>query len=125
MKMKTFCYLQTKHPHQKSMKETDSLKADKDLLTRLLIVARTRKVDFKETLTHCLSQFPFNLGNSNGSLQCNNKAALFPYLQAKLPDMKVIKIPQNTAQILDGRAIIQQFVDHVPTTFGDLNIYIL
>ena len=27
------------------MKETDSLKADKDLLTRLLIVARTQKVD--------------------------------------------------------------------------------
>ena len=32
MNMKTFSYLQTNHPHQKSMKETDSLKVDKYLL---------------------------------------------------------------------------------------------
>ena len=45
MKMKTFSYLQKKHPHQKNIKEKDSLKADKYLLTRLLRVARTQKVD--------------------------------------------------------------------------------
>ena len=99
MKMKTFCYLQTKHPHQKSMKETDCLKADKDLLTRLLIVARTWTVDLGEILTHFLLQFPSSLSNSDVSLQYTNKAALFHYLQEKFPDMKIIKIPQNTALI--------------------------
>ena len=121
MKMKTFCYLQKKHPHQKSMKETDFLKADKNL-TRLLIVARTRKVDLSEILTHCLSQFTSCLSNSNGPLQYNNKAALFHYLQAKFPDMRIIKIPQKTTLILNGMAIIQQLAGHVPATFGDLNI---
>ena len=38
--------------------------------------------------------------------------------------MRIIKIPQNTALILDGMAIIQQLGDHVPVVFGDLSIYI-
>ena len=38
--------------------------------------------------------------------------------------MKIIKIPQNTALILDGMAIIQQLVDHVSAIFGDLSIHI-
>ena len=41
MKMKTFSYLKKNHSHQKSMKEKDCLKADKDLLIRLLTIART------------------------------------------------------------------------------------
>ena len=84
------------------MKETNSLKADKDLLTRLLIVARTRKVDLGEILTHCLLQFPSSLSNSDGSLLCNNKAALFHYLQATFPDLNILEILQNTALFLDG-----------------------
>ena len=75
-------------------------------------------------MTHCFSLFPSNLSNSNGSLQRTNKAALFHYLLAKFLDMKIIKIPQNTAQILDGMAIIQLLVDHVPAMFDDLSIYI-
>ena len=124
MKMKTFIDLQQKHQPQKIMKETNSLKADKDLHTRLLIVARTRKVDLGEILTHYLSQSPSNLSNNDGSLQYSNKAGLFHYLQAKFSDMKMIKIPQNTALILDGMAIIQLLANHVPAKFGDLNIYI-
>ena len=38
--------------------------------------------------------------------------------------MKIVKISQNTALILDGMTIIQQLADHVPETFGDLSIYI-
>ena len=38
--------------------------------------------------------------------------------------MNIIKIPQNTALILDSIKIIQQLADYVPTTFGDLSIYI-
>ena len=79
MKLKTFSYFQTKHPHQKSMKETNSLKADKDL-TKFLIVAKTQKVDLGENLMHCLSQFLFSLSNSEGSLHHTNKATLFYYL---------------------------------------------
>ena len=77
--MKTLSYLQKKHPHQKSMKETDCLKVDKDLLTKFLVVARSGKVDLGEILTHCLSQFPSILNNSDGSLQRTNKSALFHY----------------------------------------------
>ena len=118
MKMKTFSYLQKKYPDQKSMKETDCLKVDKDLLTR------TPKVELGEILTHCLSQFPSSLSNSEDSLQYTNKAALFHYFEANFPDMKIIKIPQNTALILDGMAIIPQLADHIAETFGDLRIYI-
>ena len=38
--------------------------------------------------------------------------------------MKIIEIPQNTALILDGMAIIQQLTEHVPAMYGDLSIYI-
>ena len=106
------------------MKETDCLKVDKDLLSRLLIVARTWKVDLGEILTHCLSQFPSSLRSSNGSLQWTNKAALFHYLHTKFPDMKIIKIPQNTALNLYCMAITQQQADHLPAMFGDLSIFI-
>ena len=123
MKMKTFCYLQKKHPYKKSMKETDCMKADKDILTKNLIVARTRKVDLGEILIHCLLQFPSSLSNSDDSLQDINKAALSHYLQAKFSDMK-IKTPQNTTQILNGMAIIQQLAYHVRAMFSDLSIYI-
>ena len=118
--MKTFSYFQKKHSHQMSLKEIGSLKAGKDLLTRLLIVARTQKVDLREILTHCLLQIPSSLSNSNSnsSLQYNTKAALFHYLQEKFPDMKMIKIPQNTVLILDSMAIIQQLAGHVPAMFG-------
>ena len=103
MTIKTFIYLQKKHPYQKGMKETDCVKADKYFLS---IVARTQKVDLGEILTHCLSQFPSSLSNIDCSLQHTSKAALFLYLQVKFPDMKIIKIPQKTALILDGMAII-------------------
>ena len=106
------------------MKETDSFKADKDLLTRLPLVARTWRFDYGEILTHCLLQFLSSLSNRDSSLLRTNKASLLNYLQAKFPDIKIIKIPQNTTLILDGIAIIQQLADHVPATFGDLNIYI-
>ena len=36
-----------------------------------------------------------------------------------------IKIPQNTALILDSIAIIQQLANYVPAIFGDLSIYVL
>ena len=52
------------------------------------------------------------------------KLFCFHYLQAKFPDMKIIKIPQNTVLILDGMKIIQQLADHVPATFGEQSIYI-
>ena len=99
MKMKNFSYLQKKHTYQKSMRETNYLKKYKDLLRSVLIVARIRKVDPGEILTHCLSQFTSSLSNRDGSPPRTNKAALFHYLQAKFPDMKMIKIPQITALI--------------------------
>ena len=53
MKMKTFSYLEKEHSHQKSMNETNCLKAVKDITK--LIVARTWKVALGEILTTCLS----------------------------------------------------------------------
>ena len=75
-------------------------------------------------MTRCLSQFPSNQRNSNGSLQHANKDALFHYFQVKFPNMIIIQNPQNTALILDGITIIQQLAVHVPATFVDMSIYI-
>lgn len=124
MKLKTFNSVQKQRLHQQHTHETDRLKADKDLMTRLLIVARNRKVDLKELLTHCLSQFPCSLSNSDGSLQRTNKVTVLHHLEVKFPEMLVTDIPQDAALILDGMAIIQQLADKVPATFGDLSIFI-
>jgi CRISPR/Cas system CSM-associated protein Csm2 small subunit len=124
MKLKTFSSLQRQRSQQKHVQEADQLKADKDLMTRLLIVARNRKVDIQELLTHSLSQFPCSLSTSDGSLQRTNKAALLHHMEAKFPDMLVTSVPKNGALILDGMAVIQQLADKIPATFGDLSKFI-
>ena len=102
------------------MTETDCLKTDKDLLIKILIAARAPKFDHEEIL-----HIVFHRSHPTWeivTILCSLPTKLLCFITFK--QRKIIKIPQNTAQILDGIARIQQFSDHLLATFVDLNIYI-
>ena len=78
--IKTFSNM-TKIAKAKGSKAKDhgrevSLKTDRSLLARLVIVGRSRKVNLNELITYNLSALPLALTTSQGSLVKTNKSNL-------------------------------------------------
>lgn len=50
------------------------IRADRNLLARLLVIGRSRQMDLKDLLTYELGPPPWSLVSSNGSLATTNKS---------------------------------------------------
>lgn len=82
----------------------------------MLLIAESRKeLSIKEVLSHPLGPAPWSLATAEGKLRKTNKAVLATEIQksAKAVDT----IPQPSASIIDGMALVQKSKgDH--KTFG-------
>ena len=113
-----------KHPLA-SREKTQELKVSRDLLSRVLLVARDRNLDLRELLAHNLTQYPPSLSCSGGSIQRTTKSSLMHYFEAQVQGSRVQQPPSGGAIIIDGMALIQELADKVPPTLGDLSVFVL
>ncbi|XP_070535408.1 uncharacterized protein [Ptychodera flava] len=117
IKGKTFTDL-AKKPKSKVTMSCLSLKDNRNLLQRMLLIAQARQLDLRELLTHALGPVPAMLANYDETMTKTNKAVLGHHLASTFSDAVVDTFEGNTAIIVDAMAMIQM-QSKVPATFGE------
>ena len=107
------------------LKATDNhlitVKSDRDLFERLMIVANAKEVNIREVLPYKLSPVPCSLAHNDGSLRKATKSDLASALEdginspARLP-----VLASSVVYIVDGMALIQMHNSSGAHTFGEL-----
>ncbi|KAJ8049553.1 hypothetical protein HOLleu_02339 [Holothuria leucospilota] len=126
LKQKTFTDMAKTSKRKVKGKEI-ALKADRNLLARLVVVGRHRQIDLQHMLTYSLGPLPLSLANPQGSLVKTNKATLLHVIES-LPEKPVTEIPVGGVYVIDGMALIQQLdINKLPgeRTFHNLALVIL
>lgn len=72
-----------------------------------------------------MNAVPSSLASTDGSLTKTNKSALLEYIESKCPSCRVDQIPDNSALILDGMALIHALPKPLPPTFRELAEFVL
>ena len=101
------------------------LKLAKELLTKLLIIARDRHLDLRELLSQNLTRFSPSIGSIDGSLGRTTKAALLPYFENTTPNCLVKEQHHGGTLVIDGMALIQEIADYAPATYSEYSIHLL
>ena len=121
LKLKTFTNLSKSVTRKVRGKEV-TLKADRNLLARLVVIGRFRKLDRQELLTYSLGPIPLALCTSQGCLVKTNKAKMLHSLESQ-PEKPIVEIPGGGVYVIDAMATIQKLdVKKLPgqRTFLDL-----
>ena len=84
-----------------------SLKADRNLLARLVVIGRIRKVDLQELLSYSLGPVPLALCTSLGCLVKTNKATMLHSLGSQ-PEKAIVEIPRGGIYVVDAMATIRK-----------------
>ena len=85
MKLKTFSSMKAK----KSCRVEDrniTIKADRDIFARLLVIGGKREVSLRDVLTYSLGPIPWSLATADGSLAKTNKAKLLDAIENETDD---------------------------------------
>lgn len=94
-----------------------TLKADRNLFARLLVIAQTRDMDLREVFKHSLGPLPWSLASTDGTLGKTDKSKILELLTNQIEPAE--DVPPTAAWIVDGMAILQSLKD-IPSTFKDL-----
>ena len=117
LKLKTFSDMTKKQRKVSANGKQMILKADRKLFGQMILIAQTRKtLSMKEVLTHPLGPVPWSLANEDGSIRKTNKSVLSREVHK---DAKTDSIPEPSATIIDGMALIQKMKGD-QKTFGDV-----
>lgn len=98
-----------------------TVKSDRDLFGRLMIVANAREVNIREVLSYEISPVPCSLAHNDGRLRKATKSDLASALEdginspARLP-----VLASSVVYIVDGMALIQIHNSSGAHTFGEL-----
>lgn len=118
-KLKTFA-----SPPKKKAGQTKTVKSDRSVFARLLVVAKERDIDLRKILCYSISPVAQCLSSSDGEALCKtNKAALLHHLESiGGADCVVDKTEMaNCALVVDAMALIQSIPSgKLPCTFGQL-----
>ncbi|KAK6168047.1 hypothetical protein SNE40_021951 [Patella caerulea] len=112
---------------QKKSQVTASLKEQRDLLVRLLMIAQERELDLKEVMKYPLSSMPYALATFDGSMVKTTKAALLHEVEKSSQDQlgyRHADFNANKVVIVDAMVLIQQ-QSQFPETFGEFASSIL
>ena len=120
MKVKTFSST-NKKIRVKSSDKLVTVKADRDLFGRLLIVSNTRQICLKEVLSFELSPVPYSPASADGSLRKGAKSVLCSLLEKDVNVQRLTTSPNPTVVIIDGMAVLQMSKSAGASTFGELS----
>ena len=105
VKLRFFETMTKKSAVSKSEKEV-ILRADRNLVVTMAVVAKTRQLDMENVLFHSLRPIPWSMATSDGSLCKTNKAALLTLLEELSPPAECF--PGNITCIIDIMSIVQK-----------------
>ncbi|XP_070548281.1 uncharacterized protein [Ptychodera flava] len=115
---KTFADI-SKKPKSKVTMNCLSLKENRNLLQRMLLIAQVRQLDLHDALTYPLGPVPAMLANFDETMTKTNKAVLAHHLEATFPEAIVdLSFKGKTAIMVDAMAMIQ-IQSRIPATFGE------
>ncbi|KAG1664859.1 hypothetical protein GQR58_019650 [Nymphon striatum] len=115
--LQTFSTLRPKKVLKVNQKEV-VLKADRELFGRMAVIGQSRDIDLKEVFSFPLGPIPWSLGDEFGMLRKTNKAAITTALEKNIEYVE--SVPQNSATLLDGMAVVQKLKIDQSNTFGDI-----
>ncbi|XP_066963151.1 uncharacterized protein [Macrobrachium rosenbergii] len=93
------------------------LKADRNLLSHMILVAESQQVNMKDVLAHPLGPLPWALANTDGTLRKTNKYVLARELEKNASAAE--EIPTPSATIIDGMSLVQK-LNGSNKTFGQV-----
>ena len=108
LQLKTFSDL--KKPSKGTTKDnkTYSIKADRDLFSRLVVIARRREIDLENIFTYELASVPLSLVRLDGSLNKTAKSKLLQELERHGSNYPSLPPEEKlTSWIIDGMALLQ------------------
>ncbi|XP_070581399.1 uncharacterized protein [Ptychodera flava] len=115
---KTFADLAKKAKSKVTMSSL-SVKENRNLLGRMLVIAQVRHLDLREVMTYPLGHVPAMLANFDETMTKTNKAVLAHHLQSTFPDAVVDhNLEGKCAVLVDAMAVIQM-QSKVQATFGE------
>ena len=123
LKIKTFATMAKTCKVKSSSEKAITVNADRDLLNRLVIAAKSRSVNLKNVLSYELSTVPFSMTHIDGTLRKTNKSVLLGELQINgdmHPKLPPTQSGVSTALVIDGMAVVQMIKSGGATTFGEL-----
>ena len=118
-KIQTFSSTKRLSVLEKDGKKT-SIVMNRNLFARLLVIAKSRKVDLKELLSYSLGTYPLSLSTTAGGLVKTAKSKLFGILEDEARNPEVdMRAFNNNAIIVDAMAVVQS-IKGKWKTFGKL-----
>ena len=124
MKLKTFANQKAKLSYKISDK-TLTLKADREIFARFLVIGGKREVNMKDVLTYSLGPIPWALATPDGGLVKTEKSKLLKVIECDCADPLVSTLPHNCVRIFDGMVLIQQLVSTKLKTFAEMLEYLM
>ena len=119
-KLQTFSVVGKKVTSKSKKGELVAMKNSKTLFAKMLLIAKSRKLQMEEVLKYSLRPFPGSLATSEGDLVKTEKSKLLHKIEEDVPDASVdLPAVENKAYILDAMAVLQT-LPVIPETFGEL-----
>ena len=119
MKLKTFSSMKTK----KTCRVKDqniTIKADRDIFARLLVICGKREVSLRDVLTYSLGPIPWSLATADASLAKTNKAKILDAIDKEADEPCVNEIPMIVFVCMMAWSL---FSKHRPPVWRHLAIY--
>ena len=102
-----------------SQKKTVELKAERNLLGRLLFLSQANEISLPKLFEYPLGPIPWAIATADGGMVKTNKAQLMHHLESLAPPSDNSTIPlMDAVHIVDGNALLQACT-HLPETFEE------
>jgi len=118
LRLKTFQSMALRKMMTSSQKKTVQVKAERNLLGRLLLLSQDNDISFDKLFQFPLGPIPWSLATADGGMVKTNKSQLMHHLEAKVATGKCPP-KDECIFVIDGNALLQSCV-HLPETFEDL-----
>ena len=119
LNMKTFVAMAKTRTLTTDKKKTIQIKAERNLLGRLLMLSRKGKISLQKLFTYPLAPIPWSLATADGDLVKTDKSQLMHILEARVKESPAKPAVDCSTVIIDGNAMIQAMTS-LPPTFEDL-----
>ena len=127
LNLKTFSSMgtKTKKSESNAAMRLAMVNEDRQLFSRIVVVAKTRNVKLKTVFVHELSSVPYALAHVDGTLRKATKSILLSELEKRVSVIGTLPGGRHTTWIIDGMAVLQMVGGHGASTFGELSDCIL
>ena len=99
-----------------------SIKVDKELFQKFLVISKSRDIDLEHVLSYELSPVPLSITCMNGEMRKTTKSLLLKELAVDVKEIYDLPIEHlyNSCVVIDLMGIVQSIKAGDSKTFGDL-----